>query len=225
MIQLEQVVKHYAGGMGVGPVDFGAADGEVCGIVGPNGAGKSTLFGIIAGTVEHYAGSWVLDGANLQDIERGTIGYLPEEPFCFPSFTPREFCAFDSGMRDLGLSAGEIDGHLKSFGCGHFADTKISRLSQGMAKRVSIACAFAGNPRLILLDEPLNAIDIMTTISLKEHVLRAKQRGCTVLISSHILDFIDEVADRVIFLDEGVIVADFNPRDVKAENMYKRCFM
>ena len=96
-----------------------------------------------------------------------------------------------------------------------------------MAKRVSIACAFAGNPRLILLDEPLNAIDIMTTISLKEqeHVLRAKQRGCTVLISSHILDFIDEVAGRVIFLDEGVIVADFNPRDVKAENMYKRCFM
>ena len=88
-----------------------------------------------------------------------------------------------------------------------------------------IACAFLGNPQLILLDEPLNAIDIQTMLILKDQITIKKEQGSIILISSHILDFLDEVSDQILFLNQGYIIDSFEPRNEKAESRYRRMFL
>ena len=225
MLEMHQLEKRYDNGGGTGPLTLTVENGEICAIVGPNGAGKSTLFNIIAGVIGGYRGAWKLNAVPADRLYRRELGYLPEQSFCFSNFTPREFCSFDASMRGLGLSPEDVEAHLNSFDCGTFIDTRIGKLSQGMAKRVSLACAFAGTPSLVLLDEPLNAIDIKTTILLKERVRQLRESGCVVLISSHVLDFVDEVADRVVFLKNGHVELQFDPKEQSAEEMYRKSFI
>lgn len=225
MLKIHRLEKRYDNGKGVGPITLNIEVGEICAVVGPNGAGKTTLFNIIAGITNQSSGVWELNGVAADKIERYQLGYLPEHSFCFSNFTPREFCSFDASMRILGLSPAEIENQLSQFGCASFIDTRISKLSQGMAKRVSLSCAFAGAPHLVLLDEPLNAIDIKTTILIKEQIKQLKEKNCIVLISSHILNFIDEIADRVVFLNNGYLELEFSPKEQNAEEAYKRCFL
>lgn len=225
MLELKGVERRFASGKGIGPVSFCVRRGEVCSVVGPNGAGKSTLFGILSMVSEEFTGSWSLDGRVGRQIPRGAIGYLPESTFLISSFTPRQFCSFDASMRDVPHTAASIEEHLETFACKDFIDVPLGELSQGMAKRVALACAFLGEPRLVLLDEPLNAIDIQTTLILKDRIVSESERGCTLLISSHILDFLDEVSDRMLFLREGDIADDFDPRDGGAEGRYRKLFL
>jgi ABC-type multidrug transport system len=225
MLELKGVERRFASGKGIGPVSFCVRQGEVCSVVGPNGAGKSTLFGILSMVSEEFTGSWSLDGRVGRQIPRGAIGYLPESTFLISSFTPRQFCSFDASMRDVPHTAALIEEHLAAFACKDFIDVPLGELSQGMAKRVALACAFLGEPRLVLLDEPLNAIDIQTTLILKDRIVSESERGCTLLISSHILDFLDEVSDRMLFLREGDIADDFDPRDGGAEGRYRELFL
>lgn len=225
MLELKGVERRFASGKGIGPVSFCVRRGEVCSVVGPNGAGKSTLFGILSMVSEEFTGSWSLDGRVGRQIPRGAIGYLPESTFLISSFTPRQFCSFDASMRGVPHTAASIEEHLETFACKDFIDVPLGELSQGMAKRVALACAFLGEPRLVLLDEPLNAIDIQTTLILKDRIVSESERGCTLLISSHILDFLDEVSDRMLFLREGDIADDFDPRDGGAESRYRELFL
>lgn len=225
MLELKGVERRFASGKGIGPVSFCVRQGEVCSVVGPNGAGKSTLFGILSMVSEEFTGSWSLDGRVGRQIPRGAIGYLPESTFLISSFTPRQFCSFDASMRGVPHTAASIEEHLETFACKDFIDVPLGELSQGMAKRVALACAFLGEPRLVLLDEPLNAIDIQTTLILKDRIVSESERGCTLLISSHILDFLDEVSDRMLFLREGNVVDDFDPRDGSAEGRYRELFL
>lgn len=225
MLEVKEVAKRFKSGKGVGPVSFCIQQGTVCSIVGPNGAGKSTLFNVLSMVSEDFSGTWSLNNKTGRRIPQGTVSYLPESPFLIQSFTPRQFCAFDASMRGISHSSKLIEKHLTVFACKDFLDTPLEYLSQGMAKRVMIACAFLGNPQLILLDEPLNAIDIQTMLILKDQITIKKEQGSIILISSHILDFLDEVSDQILFLNQGYIIDSFEPRNEKAESRYRRMFL
>lgn len=226
MIEIQSLAKRYPNNKGLGPIDMRIADGEVVGVVGPNGAGKTTFFNILAGIVEPDFGTVALeDGKKIARIPSPCLGFLQEVPYLPRSFTPRQACAFEAAMRGLLLSEEKIDETLCFFGCEEFLDGKIGRLSQGMAKRVALACAFIDRKGVIVLDEPLNALDIQTTIKVKDAIAACRNGGASVLVSSHVLHFVDEVADRIVFLDEGVAKATIDPHKSPAEKTYRSLFM
>jgi ABC-2 type transport system ATP-binding protein len=225
VLSIDKLELRYPNGTGVGPVSLEVPDGSVYAIIGPNGAGKTTLFSVLSGIANPTGGTWRLGSADPATLPRRDVGYLPEKSFFFPRFTPRQFFSFDATMRDIDHVPESVRRDLVAFGCEPFLDEEMGELSQGMAKRVALACAFSGSPRLVLLDEPLNAIDIQTTILLKAKVVEAAERGAVVLISSHILDFVDKVADEVIFLNHGLLDSSIDPKARGTEEEYRKRFI
>lgn len=186
-------------------VTFRAEPGEVLVVVGPNGAGKTTLFRALLGFVLPLSGSIRLGdlppGAFRRD--RG-VGYLPETPGFPPGWSGmavlREavrLCgvgdpaaAMEQAVAVTGLSRGALLGDMES-------------MSKGMARRVGVAAMMAGDPAILLLDEPLNGLDIRSRAALREEIRRRAERGATVLMASHELAEVERTADRVLVLREG----------------------
>lgn len=229
MLTISNLTKRYRNSKGLGPVNFSVDSGEVCGIIGPNGAGKTTLFSILAGIMSPQSGVVTTNARGTihtgSRIPCGHIGFLPEIPFLHREFTPIEAVQFDASMRENPISKDGAEEHLTSFGAHSYMNRPIRTLSQGQSKRVELACAFLGAPDILVLDEPLNGLDIQSVINLREKILAEKERGATILISSHILTFIDEVADRIIFLDDGHVVGEVDPREKEAEQAYRHLFL
>lgn len=224
MIEIDELEARYSNGKGVGPVSFTVNSGEVVAVVGPNGSGKSTFFNTLAGVQAPDAGTWKVNGTDGSMIARKSVGFLSETPFLFPYFTARQQCEFDAAMRDIDLGPSEIDSALRLFDCDAFLDSKINTLSQGMAKRVALTCAFLGYPELVLLDEPLNALDIQTVIRLKERIEAERKRGCSIIVSSHVLDFVDKASSRILFLRDGLVARTVSTGDRSAEQIYSELF-
>lgn len=226
MLRLDNLQYRYPNGAGLGPLSCEFVPGAVYGVVGPNGAGKSTLFSILAGLLRPQRGSVDMDGN-----PRGTriplplLGFLPEDSLLNPQFTPRQALRFDATMRGLSLSETQLASRLEAFGCQDFADRKITALSQGMKKRVALTVAFQPTASFLVLDEPLNGIDTQTLIQLRQRVLEARKSGQTLLISSHILSFVDEVTDEILFLNHGRLVAQTPTRAGQAEGIYRHLFL
>lgn len=226
MLRLDNLQYRYPGGAGLGPLSCEFAPGSVYGVVGPNGAGKSTLFNILAGLLRPQKGKVSVDGhSNGMRIPLPLLGFLPENSILNPQFTPRQALQFDMSMRGLPLSVAQLMSRLEAFGCHDFADQKITSLSQGMAKRVALAIAFQPTASVLILDEPLNGIDTQTLIQLRGRVLEARESGQTLLISSHILSFVDEVTDEILFLSHGCLAARTPTSAGQAELIYRHLFM
>lgn len=224
MLKIENVTVKYGSKKALDDVSLRVDGGSIVGIVGPNGAGKSTLFGTIIGTVSPCSGLITLDNSPVSAMAGKNIGYLGESPFQFDYFTPIEPLLFERAMKDPSLPLDRITSLLDLLGLDQFIDTPIGKLSQGLKKRVAIAAAFLYDPPLLVLDEPLNAIDIQTVIVLKRLVKRAASEGSHVLISSHVLDFFDGLIEKVVFLDHGSI-RHVSYNDSNAEQTYKQLFM
>jgi ABC-type multidrug transport system ATPase subunit len=128
-------------------------------------------------------------------------------------------------MRAIRCTDAELDELLDEFCIQEFGDIRMQDLSGGMAKRVALACAFMGRPRLIVLDEPLNDIDIQTVIALKHKIAQARERGACLLVSSHVLDFFGDTADRLVFIDKGRTICELSGGEGDAESVYEELFL
>jgi ABC-type multidrug transport system ATPase subunit len=199
--------------------------GEVVGVVGPNGSGKTTLFKTVARILEPDAGTVSFEGRPLAALASREIGYLAENPFQFDHFTPTEMLLFERALKSPQLPRDLVVDLLRTLNLESVQGTKLRNLSQGLRKRVAIAAAFLGNPSIIVLDEPLNAIDIQTVLVLKRLIAEAAARGAHILISSHVLDFFDGLVKRVVFLNRGVIHYVSQNDTHKAEELYAKLFM
>ncbi|MDR2492514.1 MAG: ABC transporter ATP-binding protein [Coriobacteriales bacterium] len=198
--------------------------GEMVAVVGPNGAGKSTLFNIVAGVTTADAGACLLDDTPLPEVPLSSIGFLPEKPYFYQSFTARESIRFDQAMRGIEDQDKAIEPLIQHLRLSDFIDKRMAALSQGMAKRVALACALMGAPEVIVLDEPLNGLDIQSVITLKEQLVLHKQRGAHILISSHVLTFLDGLADKAVFLDKGRVVYESEGGSAREET-YQQLFL
>lgn len=225
MIEVHAYAKHYRTGCGVGPLDLTFAPGEITAVIGPNGAGKTTFFNMMNGIVPVDEGTLLFDGAPAPRLPLDRVGYLPGDPFLMARLTGRQTCALDAAMRGLSLSNEKLDAALATFDCLDFADRRTRGLSQGMAKRIALARAFMGDPAAILLDEPTNSIDVQTAIALKDVLVERRRAGACILISSHSLGFVDEVATRMLFLRDGFVVEEIDPGSVRAEDDYRSIFL
>ncbi|MDR0500994.1 MAG: ABC transporter ATP-binding protein [Coriobacteriales bacterium] len=224
MLEIKSIVKSYGTKAVLNKVTFSVVDGAITAVIGPNGSGKTTLFDVLVGIQDATTNDSTLNGNKLSDIAPKDIGFLPETPFLFTSFTTRDALSYDMTMRDIPETESRWQEIAARFRIGDALSIKVGELSQGMKKRVALTCAFLGTPSVIILDEPLNALDIQTVIALKEQLYVEKKRGAHILISSHVLSFLDGLANEFIFLSNGKVACQCEGSDKQAEDIYQKLF-
>lgn len=198
MIEVKEIQKRYGKNEILKDISFQASKGECLGFVGVNGCGKSTLLGILAGSLKANKGMITIDGEN------STIGYVPQDNPLLSGLTVKDNLRFwycDSGKN---LKEDLISGIPAKFGLSKYANYPIEKLSGGMKKRLSIACALAKDPSILILDEPGASLDMLSKTDILEYLKDYLSMGNIVLIASH--EEIElSLCNRVYLIESGVL--------------------
>ena len=224
MIKIEGVSKTFGKRrevQAVRDVTFDAPDGSITGLLGPNGAGKTTLLRIVATLVLPDAGHVVVDGHDVVDDRyevRSAIGVLSDARGLYPRLTARENVRYFGALHGLSGSALEarIDALLATLGLASIADRRIAGFSQGEKMKVAIARALVHDPHAILLDEPTNGLDIMSVRTLRSELRALQAAGKCLLFSSHVMQEVAALCDRIVVLSHGSVVATGTASDLIA---------
>lgn len=218
-IQLHGVTKRYGRIIAVQPLDL-KIEGEICGLVGNNGAGKSTLMKMITGLLHPDAGRVEVNGIDLKkepEEAKRQIGYLPESPMLYPRLTPVELLTYIAEVKGVSSPAAEVERWLTVFALTEKRGALLRDLSFGMKKKVALSTAFIGAPRLLILDEPFNGLDVATMERLAEMIAAFNRSGATVLLSSHLMEYVDRLCRRVLILKKGAVVREGTPEALREE--------
>ncbi len=206
-------------------VDLAVATGEVHALIGFNGAGKSTLMRAALGMLRPSAGSVTIDGTDVDrapaELWRG-VGHVIDSPFVYPELTVRENLWAAARLHGIppGEAGGAADRVIAALEVEPWAARRAGTLSQGNRQRVGLASALVHRPRLLVLDEPTNALDPSGVVLLRELLLGAAREGAAVLVSSHHLDEVARIADRVSVIHAGAIVVELDPHGVDLERAF-----
>ncbi|WP_248959100.1 ABC transporter ATP-binding protein [Sphaerisporangium perillae] len=201
-----EVSRRYGDVTALHPTSLDIRAGELIGLLGPNGAGKSTLVNLLAGLRRPTSGSISLFGGSPGDpVHRRSLGTTPQETGLPPTLKVRECVDFVSAHYP---SRADRDELLERFGLAELRDRQIGGLSGGQKRRIAVALAFAGRPRLVLLDEPTTGLDVEARRALWDAIRDFHAGGGTVLLTSHYLEEIEALAERVVVLGEGRVLAD-----------------
>jgi ABC-2 type transport system ATP-binding protein len=207
VIKISKLTKDYGKTKVLKSISLEIKKGEVLGFLGPNGAGKTTTLKTIVGLVKPTSGVIKIDGLDSADINsHRSIGYMPEDPYFYEYLSAEEFLKFIADLQQIPNDQPEIDKLLKTVGLEKVRKQHIREYSKGMRQRLGIAQALVGDPKILLLDEPLDGLDPIGRQEVKEILLDLKKRGKTILISSHILADIEELCDKVVIINEGKII-------------------
>lgn len=207
MLSVNNVTKKYGKVIANENISLQIADGQIAVLLGPNGAGKSTIIKSIIGFLK-YQGSVTVDGLLNKSIEAKRImGYIPEIPSLYPNLTVDEHMEFVARAYKLDnykeykealLRRFELDDKKKKFG---------DELSKGMQQKLSICCGLLPKPKLILFDEPMIGLDPHAIKELKSMLLELKQQGASILVSTHMIDSIEELWDTTYIMMKGRVAA------------------
>jgi ABC-2 type transport system ATP-binding protein len=220
MLELKNLYKNYRGIPAIEDVSFKVAPGEVIGFLGPNGAGKSTTVKIITGMLKPNDGTVLFEGRDIYAdmiAYRAAIGYVPEEAHLYTYLSGLEYLQLVGRLRELreatiDAKATEL---LKLLQLESWQHSPISSYSKGMRQRVLIAAALMHNPRLLIFDEPLSGLDVISSRLFKDLLELLAAQGKAVLYISHVLETVEQVCHRVIVIAKGRILADAPPSDLK----------
>jgi len=188
-------------------VSLKIGSGEVFGLLGPNGAGKSTLLKILVGILRPTSGTIRLGEYDI--VAKKLIGYLPENPSLYTGLTTMEFLQFVGKIRGVAddLLDQEISESLKSFALEEKRNSLVGSLSKGMKQKVALIATSLHSPQVLVLDEPLTALDPKTRVSVKDWIGGQTKRGVTTILSTHDLDVAQTHAGRIAIIDHGKIAA------------------
>jgi ABC-2 type transport system ATP-binding protein len=195
----------------VDDLSFTVNEGEVYGLLGPNGSGKSTTMKMLLGLVKPTAGRCAIFGKPTSSTEsREDVGFLPESPYFYKHLSGRETLRFYGKLcglagNSLTTRIGEL---LELVGLEEAADRRLAGYSKGMLQRIGLAQALVHDPRLIVLDEPTAGVDPAGSRQIRDLILNLKRLGNTVILSSHLLEQVQEVCDRVGILNRGRMVRE-----------------
>jgi ABC-2 type transport system ATP-binding protein len=222
VLALEHVTRTFGHRTAVEDLTAQLAPGEVVGFLGPNGAGKTTTIKMIAGLLLPSSGRVWVDGIdNVKDPEvaRQKLAYIPDRPYVPERLSARELLVFIAGL--YGLPASVVDerglAELARFGLRGREDDLLSTYSHGMRQRALLASAFMRTPRVLLVDEPMVGLDPQGMRLVKRVLREAADAGCVVLMSTHTLDVVEEVCDRVLVMGRGKLLADGTVRELLAQ--------
>lgn len=213
IIELRNLTKSYGEAPVLNGINLRVDAGQVVGYIGPNGAGKSTTLKILIGMLPDFAGDAMVLGmdvrTNALDIKR-RIGYVPENAALYDSLTPMEYLQFIGQLYDLDQSHIERKALdlLRLFQLADNAHARMTTFSKGMRQKVLLISGLLHNPDVIFLDEPLSGLDANAVVLVKEIIRQLANGGKTIFYSSHIMDVVEKISDRIIIINKGQIIAD-----------------
>jgi len=206
----------------VDQVSFEARDGEITGLLGPNGAGKTTTLRMLYTLMQPDSGRVLVDGldaAGRPDDVRRRLGVLPDARGLYKRLTARENIAYFGRLHGLddSLVEARIERLGVALGMQDFLDRRAEGFSQGQRTKTAIARALVHDPRNVLLDEPTNGLDVMTTRSLRQFLCALRTEGRCVLLSSHIMQEVAALCDRIVVIAQGRVMAQGTPDELRAQ--------
>jgi sodium transport system ATP-binding protein len=220
VIEAEQLHKAFGAKVAVQDVSFTARDGEITGLLGPNGAGKTTTLRMLYTLLRPDRGRITVDGldAALQPLEvRRRLGVLPDARGLYKRLTARENIAYFAQLHglDAALIRQRSDALIDALGMHDIAGRRVEGFSQGERVKTAIARALVHDPRHIVLDEPSNGLDVIATRSLRDFLRQLKAEGRCVLFSTHIMQEVAALCDRIVIIGGGRVVADGTPEELR----------
>jgi ABC-2 type transport system ATP-binding protein len=219
MLQVEHLTKRYGDFTALSDLSFEARPGEILGIVGPNGAGKTTTLRCIVGILKPQEGRIVVAGHDVHADPIGAkraLAWIPDTPHPFDMLTVIEhlrFTALAYGVPDAEARFGPL---LDELDLTEKRDELASALSRGMRQKLAIACAFLRDPAVILFDEPLTGLDPKAIRTMRDSMRARADAGATLLISSHLLDLVQRLCDRILVLHRGALLASGTMDEIRA---------
>ena len=222
-IQFDGVRKDFGRVVAVEGLDLSIAPGTFCGLIGHNGAGKSTSLRMLMGLLQPTSGRILIDGIDVHQDPREArkrYGAVPEEVPVYEYLSAREYLEFVAEVR----GGGDVAGALELTGLGADADRLLREYSQGMRRKTALAAAVLGKPKVLILDEALNGLDPPSAARVKDALRSLVDDGTTVLLSTHVVETVQAVSDRVVMLAHGRVVADERTADIGAQGL-ERLFL
>lgn len=219
MLELQNLSRSYRGIPAIKNVSFRVGAGEIVGYLGANGSGKSTTVKIITGLLQPNDGRVLFQGRNIrEDIVnfRAALGYVPEEAHLYTYMSGLEYLQLTGrlrGMRErlIQVKANQL---LKLFGLDSWQHSPISLYSKGMKQRVLISAALMHDPKLLVFDEPLSGLDVVSSRLFKDLLQELAAAGKAILYISHVLEVVEQVCNRVVVISQGQILADSAPSEL-----------
>jgi sodium transport system ATP-binding protein len=221
MIEARSLHKEFGAVKAVDDVTFRADDGIVTGLLGPNGAGKTTTLRMLTTLIVPDSGSALIDGIDVtkDPMEaRRRLGVLPDARGLYPRLTAREHARYAGRLH--GIAAGKLEARIEELvqqlDLVSIADRRTEGFSNGERVKVALARALVHGPRNVLLDEPTNGLDVLATRAVRELIRKLKTQGICVVFSSHVMQEVSALCDRIVVVAHGRVVADGTPDELKA---------
>jgi ABC-2 type transport system ATP-binding protein len=217
-LALEGVKKTFDSVEAVSGLDAIFPTGAICGFLGPNGAGKTTTLRMIMNIISPDSGRIAYPGATSFDAARDRIGYMPEERGLYSKMSVRRVLTYLGGIRGMGGSAlaRAIDKGLETVELGAWADHKVEELSKGMQQKLQFAATVLHDPEILILDEPFSGLDPLNQDLLTKLLIGERERGRTVIYSTHVMEQAERICDLFVFINRGKKVASGSLDEVRA---------
>jgi ABC-2 type transport system ATP-binding protein len=219
LVSVEAVTKKYGKLVAVDNVSLGVAGGEIYALVGANGAGKSTLIRSIVGITAPDAGRVLIAGDDIARRAPATkrrVGYLPEELFLYERLTGHEFLRLVAGLKEVEDESG-VEREIGFFELKAVEHKWVGDYSLGMRKKLGLAAAFIGEPDVLVLDEPLNGLDVEMMRNLRLRLEAERGNGRAIIVSSHVMSFVERISNRVGIMRGGELVAEGTPEELRKQ--------
>ncbi|MGC8654288.1 MAG: ABC transporter ATP-binding protein [Candidatus Kryptoniota bacterium] len=222
MIQLQNVSKRFGETLAIDNISMNVEPGTSCGYIGPNGAGKTTTVRLLTGMLLPDEGNLSISGLAFNKNKKellSIIGYVPESPVLYEPLTPMELFDLSASLRSVPFRSlsQQIEIMSRIFSFSEYLTMPIYDLSKGTKQKVVLTLALLFKPKLLVLDEPTDGLDAKSVIVLKSLLKRFVQIGGTVFYSSHLLDVVETICDKVYFIDKGKIKNEYLMAELSRE--------
>ncbi len=220
VISVKDLRKSYGRELAVKNIDFQVQAGEIYGLIGPNGSGKTTTLRILSGVLGNFFGEAEIEGLDVrQDANevKKLVGYVPESPDLYESLTPLEFFNLVGSVREIDRDkmTKRVNYFVDAFELNEYMNQYIGSLSFGTKQKVSLISSFIHDPKVIILDEAMNGLDPKTAKILRGILFKYKERGKSIIFSSHVLQLAEMICDRIGIIGNGEIIAQGTMEELK----------
>ena len=219
MLKLSHVTKYYDNHLAVDDLSFEVKDGEIFGLLGVNGAGKTTTFRMITGLLDKTSGEITFNGKNIDYSVTDQIGFLTEERSLLTKLTVLEQALLYGGLKGLYEDEVEkrLDKLLERLNITEYKNRKIKELSKGNQQKVQLIMSIINEPKLLILDEPFSGLDPINIELFKDIIMELKNKGTSIIFSSHRMDHVEYFCDALVILVKGKTVLQGNLKEIKEE--------
>jgi ABC-2 type transport system ATP-binding protein len=217
-VEVIHVFKSFADRLAVSDVSFSVGNGEIFGLIGPNGAGKTTTIRMMMDIIKPDSGEVNILGGKLGEATKNRLGYLPEERGLYKKLSVIDSIVYLASLKGMDVRRAEerADELLRQTGMLSNKTKKIEELSKGMAQIIQFIITIIHDPDLVIVDEPFSGLDPVNTEALKEMIVDLRKKGKAVILSTHQMNQVEELCDRILMIDHGRVVLYGGLRDIKS---------